>query len=130
MKHRLPPLDRFKVFERAATLLSFTAAAQELCVSKGAVSYQIRMLEQEIGVELFNRSVRQVLLTDTGQLLLKSVERAFGELEDSLGRIHHLDPFPERDSVCNARGFFIRILVDPARTHISFAVDGDVVISR
>ncbi|HJP06582.1 MAG: LysR family transcriptional regulator [Proteobacteria bacterium] len=89
MKHRLPPLDRFKVFERAATLLSFTAAAQELCVSKGAVSYQIRMLEQEIGVELFNRSVRQVLLTDTGQLLLKSVERAFGELEDSLGRIHH-----------------------------------------
>ncbi len=91
MKHRLPPLDRFKVFERAAALLSFTAAAQELCVSKGAVSYQIRMLEQEIGVQLFKRGVRQVLLTDKGQVLLKSVLRAFAELEGPLAQFARHD---------------------------------------
>ena len=87
MKHRLPQLERLKVFERAATLLSFSQAADQLCVTKGAISYQIRMLEEELGVQLFKRGVRHVLLTDSGQLLLKSVLGAFAELEASLSQI-------------------------------------------
>lgn len=92
MKHRLPQLERLKVFERAATFLSFSQAADQLCVTKGAVSYQVRKLEEELGTQLFKRGVRQVLLTDDGQVLLKSVLRAFAELEGSLLQItRHAD---------------------------------------
>ena len=69
MKHSLPPLDSLKAFEASARLLSFTRAADELCVSKGAISYQIKKLEQHLGQALFKRTTRQVLLTDAGQLL-------------------------------------------------------------
>jgi DNA-binding transcriptional LysR family regulator len=80
MKHRLPPLDRLKVFESAARNLSFSRAAEELCLSKGAVSYQIRKLEEFTQTALFHRSARQVLLTDAGQLLLESTRSVFKEL--------------------------------------------------
>lgn len=84
MRHRLPPLDRFKVFEAAARHLSFSAAATELCLSKGAVSYQIRKLEADLGCELFRREVRQVLLTDAGQLLQQQTRRCFDDLANTL----------------------------------------------
>ena len=83
MKHPLPPLDRLKVFEAAARLLSFSAAADELCLSKGAVSYQIRKLEEHVGCDLFRREVRQVLLTDAGQLLQQQTRKCFNELTDT-----------------------------------------------
>ena len=84
MKHPLPPLDRLKVFESAARHLSFSTAADELCLSKGAVSYQIRKLEEHIGCQLFRREVRQVLLTDAGQLLQQRTRRCFDDLTDTL----------------------------------------------
>lgn len=93
MKHRLPPLDGLKVFEAAARHLSFSLAAQELCITKGAVSYQIRKLETHLQCALFKRSVRQVLLTDAGQMLLQSTQQIFETLEESLARLegesHH-----------------------------------------
>jgi len=87
MKHDLPALDALKVFESAARQLSFSLAAQELCISKGAVSYQIRKLEENLDCALFRRSVRQVYLTDAGQQLLKTVQRLFAELERTLESI-------------------------------------------
>lgn len=87
MKHALPALDSFKVFESAARHLSFSMAAEELCVSKGAVSYQIRRLEQSLDCALFRRSVRQVYLTDAGQRLFQATQRLFGELEETLQQI-------------------------------------------
>ena len=88
MKHQLPPLDSLKVFEAAARHLSFSLAAEELCISKGAVSYQIRKLETHIKASLFNRYTRQVYLTDAGQNLLMTVQNQFTELEKTLSQIN------------------------------------------
>ncbi len=89
MKHALPPLDSLKVFECAARHLSFSRAAEELCLSKGAVSYQIGKLEDRLGKILFKRTVRQVLLTDSGQLLFQTTQKLFEELGETLRRIGH-----------------------------------------
>ena len=87
MKHPLPSLDRLKVFESSARLLSFTKAATELCITKGAVSYQIKRLEDQIGVPLFRRSTRQIFLTDAGQSLFQTTRSVFDEVEGSIQRI-------------------------------------------
>jgi len=88
MKHHLPPLDTLKAFESAARHLSFTLAAEELCISKGAISYQIRRLEEVLQCRLFKRSVRQVYLTDAGQSLLHTTRNLFDELGDTIQRLH------------------------------------------
>jgi DNA-binding transcriptional LysR family regulator len=87
MKHALPSLDALKVFESAARQLSFSRAAQELCLTKGAVSYQIRRLEEALDCALFRRAVRQVYLTDAGQQLLQTTQQLFAELKQTLARI-------------------------------------------
>ena len=63
----LPPLNALTVFHIAATSGSFTEAAEKLFVTQGAVSRQIRSLEENIGVSLFDRSVRKVRLTAYGR---------------------------------------------------------------
>lgn len=88
MKHPLPPLDGLKAFEAAARHLSFSLAADELCITKGAISYQIRKLEQHLQCALFKRSIRQVYLTDAGQMLLQSTQILFSDLGEALDRIH------------------------------------------
>lgn len=87
MKHGLPPLDALKVFESAARQLSFSQAARELCITKGAVSYQVRRLEEALDCALFQRAVRQVFLTPAGQQLLQTTQRIFAELDDTCKRI-------------------------------------------
>ncbi len=87
MKHKLPSLDALKVFESAARHLSFSHAAQELCLTKGAVSYQIRKLEDSLDCALFRRSIRQVYLTNSGQQLLQTVQRLFAELTHTIEQI-------------------------------------------
>ena len=91
MKHALPSLDALKVFESAARQLSFSRAAQELCLTKGAVSYQIRRLEDALDCALFRRAVRQVYLTEAGQQLLQTTQPLFAELEQTLARIGNSD---------------------------------------
>jgi len=87
MKHHLPPLDGLKAFEAAARHLSFSIAADELCITKSAVSYQIRKLESHLQCALFRRSVRQVYLTDGGQMLLQTTRQLFDDLGDTLQRL-------------------------------------------
>jgi len=87
MKHPLPPLDSLKAFECAARHLSFSLAAEELCISKGAVSHQIRKLEEQIDCALFKRTVRQVYLTDAGQTLLKTTQKCFGDLTQTFEQV-------------------------------------------
>ena len=67
MKRRLPPLISLRVFEAAARHLSFTRAADELCVTQAAVSHQIKALEEWLGVPLFIRLNRAIKLTEAGQ---------------------------------------------------------------
>lgn len=66
---RLPPLGALRAFEAAARLASFKRAADELAVTPTAISHQIRLLEDQLGVRLFERRTRQVALTaDAAQL--------------------------------------------------------------
>jgi LysR family glycine cleavage system transcriptional activator len=79
----LPNLAWLKSFEAAARTSSFAAAATELRLSSGAVSYQIRALESHLGFALFERLPRGVKLTAMGVAYLPPVRKAFEELADS-----------------------------------------------
>jgi DNA-binding transcriptional LysR family regulator len=77
----LPPLNSLRVFEAAARCLSFSAAAEELCVTHSAVSHQMRLLESWLGRTLFVRHPTGVRLTDAGQMLLQASAQALGQIE-------------------------------------------------
>ncbi|HEX9790561.1 MAG TPA: transcriptional regulator GcvA [Kiloniellales bacterium] len=74
---RLPPLNALRAFESAARHLSFKRAAEELCVSPGAISRHIINLEDHLGVKLFERRYRQVRLTPNGTSYLYATHAAF-----------------------------------------------------
>jgi LysR family glycine cleavage system transcriptional activator len=80
MPKSLPPLPAIRAFESAARLASFTRAAEELHMTQAAVSYQIKQLEQRLGLSLFQRQPRQVVLTPAGQRLAPAVLDAFKQL--------------------------------------------------
>jgi LysR family transcriptional regulator, glycine cleavage system transcriptional activator len=79
----LPTLTWLRAFEAAARTSSFTAAAAELRLTSGAISYQIRALESHLGFPLFERLPRGVKLTPLGVAYLPPVRRAFEQLADS-----------------------------------------------
>ncbi len=83
MAERLPPLKAIHYFACAARLLSFSKAAEELNVTHSAVSHQVKALEEWLGVKLFRRANRQVILTEAGQAYLKPVQEAFERLGDA-----------------------------------------------
>lgn len=84
---RLPPLGSLRAFEAAARLSSFKAAASELSVTPGAVSQQIRTLEDDLGVKLFTRSVRSVTLTVAGRQLQPALSEAFLQIHDAVDQV-------------------------------------------
>ena len=77
MSHRLPPLNGLRAFEAAARHLSFTRAADELGVTPGAVSQQVKALERALGVALFRRLPRSLVLTEAGEGYLPAITAAF-----------------------------------------------------
>ncbi len=77
MATSLPSLTALRAFEAVGRLGSFTAAAAELNVTQAAVSHQVRLLEQQLGVNLFTRSTRKVTLTAEGAKLLAPTSQAF-----------------------------------------------------
>jgi LysR family transcriptional regulator, glycine cleavage system transcriptional activator len=79
------PLNALRVFEAVARLGSFTRAGSELGMTQTAVSYQIKLLEENIGEPLFLRRPRQITLTDVGQRLAPRVAEAFGMLNEAMG---------------------------------------------
>lgn len=80
MSYRLPPLNALRAFEAAARLGSITLAAEELCVTPGAVSRQIKALEDHFGLPLFTRGHRLVTLTEDGARYFAQVSGPFAEL--------------------------------------------------
>lgn len=80
---RLPPLNSLRVFEAAARHLSFTRAAEELHVTPGAVSQQIKALEDFIGAPVFRRHKRSLLLTDEAQAGLPVLREGFDKLAEA-----------------------------------------------
>lgn len=83
----MPSLDLIRGFEAAARNLSFTKAAQDLFVTQSAISRQIKTLEEHLGVSLFRRRNRDVMLTDAGHVLYGSASEALRELEDAAARL-------------------------------------------
>ncbi len=80
MSRRLPPLNALRAFEAAARHLSFTRAADELHVTQTAISHQIKGLEERLGVRLFRRLPRGLLLTEEAQRYLPPVRDAFDRI--------------------------------------------------
>ncbi len=78
---RLPSLKFLKTFQVAAKLKSFKAAAEELFITPSAVSHQIKALEEQLGVALFERGVRTLSLTDAGAHYLEHIDDIFAKLE-------------------------------------------------
>lgn len=83
MSYRLPPLNGLRAFEASARHLSFKRAADELCVTPGAVSQQVKSLEASLGVQLFRRFHRGFLLTAAGENYLPSISVAFHTIADA-----------------------------------------------
>lgn len=80
MPDNLPPLQTLRAFEAAARRLSMTLAAEELHLTHGAISRQIKSLEDDLGVPLFRRLTRRIELTEVGQSFYGTVTRLLSEL--------------------------------------------------
>jgi LysR family transcriptional regulator, glycine cleavage system transcriptional activator len=87
MSRRLPPLNALRAFEAAARHLSVSKAAEELHVTPAAISHQVKGLEEWLGVQLFRRLNRQILLTDAGQTCLKGLREGFDQLADTVAKV-------------------------------------------
>ena len=83
MADRLPPLTAIRYFEAAARHLSFTKAAEELHVTHSAISHQIKALEEWLGIALFRRMNRAIVLTEAGQAYMRPVKEAFERLGEA-----------------------------------------------
>ena len=86
-EYRLPPLNALKAFAAAARHLSVKAAADELAVTPGAVSQMLKTLETHLGVKLFERVNRGILLTEAGRKYLPPVRNAFRQIAEASRRV-------------------------------------------
>lgn len=102
MTRRLPPLNALKAFESAARQGSFRLAADTLHVTHGAISRQVQQLEEWLGVALFVRQGRRVVLTAAGQAYLPTIQTAFDHIASATEKL-----------VARAQGRRLRINVTP-----------------
>ena len=111
MPRSLPPLTALRTFEAAARLGSFTRAARELHVTPAAVSHQIRSLEEYLGVKLFRRTTRSLLLTAQAAVAADSLREAFDRIGSGVELMRSSDEFGDL-SVSTTPAFASRWLVD------------------
>ncbi|MBB2674216.1 UNVERIFIED_ORG: DNA-binding transcriptional LysR family regulator [Rhizobium esperanzae] len=86
-RRALPPLNALRAFEASGRRLNFRAAAEELGVTQGAIAQQVRALEDQLGLMLFQRLPRGLALTAQGAAYLSDVTRAFDMLGEATGRL-------------------------------------------
>src|SRR6266513_355515 len=87
MHKPMPPLNALRTFEAAARHLSLTKAAEELHVTAGALSHQIRGLEDLLGLKLFERQVRSIALTSAGKQLFPGLQTGFVHIRDAVASL-------------------------------------------
>lgn len=87
MPRRLPPLNALKAFEAAARSESFTKAAEELNVTQGAVSHQVKALEATLGIKLFNRERQRLVITEAGREYLAVIRDALDRIAAGTDRL-------------------------------------------
>jgi len=100
---RLPSLKFLKTFQVAARRESFKEAADELCITPSAVSHQVKALEAQLGLALFDRGAHSLMLTEAGNAYLQSLEAIFSRLESATEQLRlsfgrgvvrlHIPPF-------------------------------------
>lgn len=91
MTEHLPPLNALRAFEVAGRHLNFTRAARELNVTPAAISHQIKTLENYLGVALFRRQARGLLLTEAGQQALPIMSDGFDRLAAAVATISQVE---------------------------------------
>ena len=89
-RRSLPPLNALRAFEAAARHLSLSLAANELNVTPAAISHQVRLLEDHIGLPVFERNGRGLALTDAGAAGLRDLSEAFAHLSAAMDAIASL----------------------------------------
>lgn len=94
-KYQLPALSQLHTFEAVSRRMSFTAAADELCLTQSAVSRQIRSLEEELGLPLFLRGHRTIELTPEGHQLFEAVTRGLDEIANCLRDVRTATDTPQ-----------------------------------
>lgn len=94
MKRHTPPLNALRGFEAVARHLSFTRAAAELNVTPGAVSQQVKTLEEYLGVKLFRRHNRKLQLTESARACLPLVSTGFANLAAAVEATHQHNAEP------------------------------------
>ena len=87
MPRRLPQLSALRAFEAAARHVSFTRAAEELSVTQGAVSHQVKALELELGIKFFNRERQRLSITQAGREYLAVVRDALDRIANGTERL-------------------------------------------
>ena len=87
MTYTLPPLNALRAFEAAARHLSFKLAAHELHVTPAAVGQQVKALEARLGVRLFERLHKQLILTAAGQAYLPEISDGFRRIADATSQL-------------------------------------------
>ena len=87
MPRRLPSLNGLKAFEAAARHESFTRAAEELCVTQGAISHRVKALESELGLKLFIRERQRLVITEAGRSYLEVVRDALDRIASGTERL-------------------------------------------
>lgn len=108
--HRIPSITALRAFEAAARRLHFAQAAEELAVTPGAISRQIQSLEEELAVQLFERSSRAVVLTPIGHAYALEVAEILGRLERATNRVR-TRASPKPLSICAYPTFAMRWLI-------------------
>jgi LysR family glycine cleavage system transcriptional activator len=145
MLRRLPPLNALKAFEAAARSESFTRAAQELRVTQGAVSHQVKALELTLGIRLFIRERQRLALSEAGREYLAVVRDALDRIALGTERlvqhqtagvltvstspdfaakwlVHRLDRFAEAHPGIDLRVSAATHYVDLAREEVDLAI--------
>ena len=87
MSRRIYPLNALRAYETSARHLSFVKASEELSVTPAAVSHQVKKLEEYLGLPLFRRRSRGLLLTESGQVLLTELREVFLRLDKAMERV-------------------------------------------
>jgi len=90
MHKPMPPLNALRAFEAAARHLSLTKAGQELHVTAGALSHQIRALEEMLGLKLFERRVRSIALTPAGKQLYPGLQTGLTHIRDAVDGLNNV----------------------------------------
>jgi LysR family glycine cleavage system transcriptional activator len=116
MTYRLPPLAGLRAFEAAARHMSFKRAADELCVTAGAVSQHVRTLEEALGVELFRRLARSIELTAAGRKYLPTISTAFEMISEAT-----------ETSAPALRGWKLRVGIVPALQKLDLPAVGGLL---